>query len=227
MQQNKHANRSIKIWDLPTRLFHWSLVILFGISWASIELSDDAFNIHMYSGYAILSLVLFRLLWGVFGSSTARYTTFVRGLRPTIAYTKTLLRPEPSNQIGHNPLGGWMALLMVFFLLFQAGSGLFANDDVTNEGPLVHWISKDFSDILSGLHEKSFDILLVLVGVHIAAVLFYRFYKRDNLITPMITGRKPSVDETPTNLRFTSGWVALLLLGIAVAGVALLITQAK
>ena len=226
MQQNKHTSRSIKIWDLPTRLFHWSLVILFGISWASAELSDNAFNIHMYSGYAILSLVLFRLLWGVFGSTTARFATFVRGLRPTIAYARTLLQTNPGNQIGHNPLGGWMVLLMAGFLLFQAGTGLFANDDVINEGPLVHWISKDISDILSGLHEKSFDILLILAGLHIAAVLFYRFFKRDNLITPMITGRKSLTDKTTPNLRFTSGWVALLLLGIVVAGVALLVAQA-
>ncbi|TCV86414.1 cytochrome b/b6 domain-containing protein [Sulfurirhabdus autotrophica] len=229
MQQENQTNpniQTIKIWDLPTRLFHWSLVILLGVSWASIELSDNAFNIHEYSGYTILSLVIFRVLWGIFGSTTSRFRTFIRGLQPTIAYAKTLLQSKPGNQIGHNPLGGWMVLLMLGFLLFQAVTGLFSNDDVSSEGPLAHWISKDISDILSGLHHESFDILLVIVGLHIAAVLFYRFFKRDNLITPLITGFKPLAGETPPKLRFTSNWIALLLFGIVIAGVALLVTKA-
>jgi len=226
MQQNSDATREIKVWDLPTRLFHWSLVILFGISWASIELVDNAFNIHMYSGYAILVLVLFRLLWGIFGSTTARFASFVRGVRTTIKYAATAMQLKPGNQIGHNPLGGWMILFMLGLLLFQAVTGLFANDDIINEGPLVHWISKDLSDILSGLHEGAFNFLLALIGLHIAAVLFYRFFKRENLITPMITGNKSVSGKATPDLRFTSTWIALLLLGIAVAGVALLVTRA-
>ncbi len=229
MQQENQPiqnSRPVKIWDLPTRLFHWILVILFGVSWASMELSDSTFNIHEYSGYAILSLVIFRVLWGIFGSTTARFTTFIRGLKPTVAYAKTLLQNKPGHQIGHNPLGGWMVLLMLGFLLFQAVTGLFSNDDVSNEGPLAHWISKEISDILSGLHQEAFDILLVIVGLHIAAVLFYRFFKRDNLITPLITGFKPLTGETPPKLHFTSNWIALLLLGMVIAGVALLITKA-
>lgn len=225
MQQNNDATREIKVWDLPTRLFHWSLVILFAISWASTELFDN-FDIHAYSGYAILVLVLFRVLWGIFGSTTARFTNFVRGLRPTLDYVATILQPKPSNQIGHNPLGGWTVLFMLGLLLFQAGTGLFSNDDMIDKGPLVHWISTDLSDILSELHEEAFNFLLALVGLHIVAVLFYRFFKRENLITPMITGNKSVSDKTTPALRFTSPWIALLLLGIVVAGFMLLITQA-
>lgn len=222
MQQDNDAPRKIKVWDLPTRLFHWSLVVLFGISWASVELSDNAFNIHMYSGYAILTLVLFRVLWGIVGSTTSRFSHFVRGPRASLEYLKTFLQSKQGHQIGHNPLGGWMVLSMLGLLLFQAGTGLFAHDDVTNEGPLVHLISTQLSDILSELHEGAFDFLLVLISVHIAAVLFYRFFKRDDLITPMITGAKPVSDKTVPNLRFTSTWIALLLLAIVAAGVALL-----
>ena len=226
MQPNSDAHRTVKVWDLPTRLFHWSLVILFGVSWASIELSDNAFNIHMYSGYTILALVVFRLLWGVFGSTTARFANFVRGLRPTLHYAATILQPKPSNHIGHNPFGGWMVVLMLGLLLFQTTTGLFANDDIINEGPLAHWISKDMSDILSGLHQTAFNILLALAGLHIVAVLFYRFFKRENLVTPMITGNKSVSGTITPELRFTSIWIALLLLGIVVAGVAWLVTRA-
>ena len=225
MHQDKDATQEIKVWDLPTRLFHWSLVILFGVSWASTELFDN-FDIHAYSGYAILVLVLFRLLWGIFGSTTSRFASFVRSPRSAFNYAATLLQPKPGNQIGHNPLGGWAVLFMLALLLFQAGTGLFANDDMIDKGPLVHLITTDLSDILSELHEEAFNFLLALVGLHIAAVLFYRLFKRENLVTPMVTGKKSVTGKTAPDQRFTSTWTALLLLIIVVAGVALLVTRA-
>ena len=119
-----------------------------------------------------------------------------------------------------------MVLFMLALLLFQAGTGLFAHDDISNSGPLANWISTHLSDIVSELHSSTFDFLLALTGIHIAAVLFYRFFKRENLITPMITGSKSIADKAAPTLSFVSSWIALLLLGIVAAGIALLITQA-
>lgn len=223
MPELSPTNKEIKVWDLPVRLFHWTLVLLFAVSWASAEIGDNM-TIHFYSGYAVLALVLFRVLWGIFGSTTARFAHFLRGYRAAKDYAVALKENRAIAPIGHNPLGGWMVMLMLTFLLVQAGTGLFANDDVSTEGPLYHLISKDVSDILTEIHEVSFNILLALVGVHIAAVLYYRFIKRDNLVTPMITGRKSLVSDAPEpDIRFVGGWLALLLFGLAAGAVALLV----
>ncbi|MDR3391807.1 MAG: cytochrome b/b6 domain-containing protein [Sulfuriferula sp.] len=217
------TNQSIKIWDLPTRLFHWSLVICFAVSWASADLFD-AMQVHFYAGYVMLTLVLFRLAWGVLGSSTARFSQFLSGLRAVSAYSKTLFKPRPGDYIGHNPLGGWAVILMLGLLAFQAVTGLFSNDDLLASGPLAHLISGDLSDTISDIHHEAFDYLLAIAGIHIAAVLFYRFYKRSNLIITMITGYKTLPNTIPTSgLRFVTNWRALGLFMLIGAGVAALV----
>lgn len=218
-------HKSIAVWDLPTRLFHWLLVALFAFSWASAELGGNAMEWHMLSGYGLLGLVLFRLLWGVAGSTTARFGQFVRGRAAILAYARTFARKDAAASVGHNPLGGWMVVAMLALLLLQGTTGLFANDDIVTEGPLYHLVSKEVSDALTELHEGVFNVLLTLVAIHVGAIFFYLLFKRDNLIRPMITGRKEVPVEIPQPT-MVSIWRALPLAAIAAAVIYFLVTRA-
>jgi len=223
-QDRRTAGRSETVWDLPVRLFHWALVALFASSWVSAQIGGNAMQVHQLSGMSILALVLFRLLWGVLGSTRARFADFVRGPRAALGYGRELLRGRAPFSVGHNPLGGWMVLALLASLLVQAGTGLFANDDIMLEGPLVKHISKDTSDWLTGIHHVNSVVLLVLIVLHIAAVLFYLRVKRENLILPMLTGRKPLApgrEFEPTH----GGplWLAALLLATCATAVAWLV----
>ncbi len=212
----------ILVWDLPTRLFHWSLVGLFMLSWWSGEQGGTAFRIHQWSGYGILSLVLFRLVWGLVGGEYARFAQFVHGPRRVLRGVAELLRPGPLAQVGHNPVGGWMVVALLFGLLVQTVTGLFANDDIMNEGPLVAHIGKDLSDTLSGVHGVNFVIVLVLVSVHVLAIVYHRLRKGEHLTQAMITGRR-MLPAPATAPRTASSWLALVLLALAAGMVALLI----
>ena len=214
----------VPIWDLPVRLFHWSLVVLLAISWATAQIGGNAMIYHLWSGYAVLTLVLFRLLWGCWGSTHARFNDFVRGPCAAIRYAQALLQGETPLYPGHNPLGGWMVILLLLVLSLQAGTGLFANDDIFIEGPLYPWVSKAGSDFLTRIHKLNFDVLLILISLHVLAALFYLFGKHENLILPMLTGRKwlgPAI-QTPQS-HFASLWLAAALLGLSAGGVYLLV----
>ncbi len=181
----------IALWDLPTRIVHWSLVILIPFSWWSAENHD--LERHRWSGYAILGLLVFRLIWGVVGSSTARFANFVRGPRAVIAH----VRGTGERQLGHNPLGGWSVMAMLALLTIQVGLGLFASDDDGLEtGPLNHLVTYATAETITELHELLFNLLAALIALHVATVLFYLFVRRDNLIAPMLRGSK-TLDAEP------------------------------
>lgn len=216
--------RPVPIWDLPVRLFHWSLVVLLVISWTTAEIGGNAMTYHLWSGHTILTLILFRLLWGFWGSTHARFNDFVRGPRAAIRYARALLQGETPPYPGHNPLGGWIVILLLLVLSIQAGTGLFANDDIAVEGPLYPWVSKAGSDFLTRLHKLNFNILLILISLHVLAALFYLVAKGENLIVPMLTGRKwlgPAFQEAPAPLARL--WLAGALLALAAGGVYLLV----
>ena len=178
----------VKVWDAPTRLFHWSLVALIPLSWWTAE--EERLDLHVPLGLTMLGLLMFRLLWGLFGSSTARFAGFVRGPRAAFDY----LRGRAAPAIGHNPLGALSVVAMLAALAVQVGLGLFASDeDGLASGPLAHLVDDETSEEMTELHEANFDILLVLIGLHLAAILFYAVVKRCDLVTPMITGS----DEAP------------------------------
>jgi cytochrome b len=225
--QQNHASVSlwpIPIWDLPVRLFHWSLVVLLVISWTTAEIGGNAMIYHLWSGYTILTLILFRLLWGFWGSTYARFNDFVRGPRVAIRYARALLQGETPLYPGHNPLGGWMVILLLLILSIQAVTGLFANDDIAVEGPLYPWVSKASSDFLTRIHKLNFNILLILISLHVLAVLFYLAAKGENLIVPMLTGHKwlgPTFQES--QVPFARLWLAGALLALAASGVYLLV----
>ena len=180
----------VPVWDWPVRGFHWALVLLVVASVVTVEIGGNAMEWHIRSGFAILTLVLFRVLWGFFGSRHARFSSFLGGPGKVIAYMKAMKSGSKAPQVGHNPLGGWAVIALLLVLLFQAGTGLFSNDDIATDGPLVKLISKDFSDAITSLHRRNAWILFALVGVHIAANLFYLVALKENLIRPMITGTK-------------------------------------
>jgi len=225
--------RKILVWDLPLRMFHWMLALLVAVSIVSAEIGGNAMQIHLRSGYTILTLVLFRILWGFFGGTHARFASFVRGPATAIAHLKALRSQKSGRHLGHNPAGGWSVMLMLFVLLIQAGTGLFSNDDIATEGPLAKLVSKSWSDRITGIHEINVVVLYVLIALHLAAIAFYFFRKRDNLLTPMLTGFKDADEhgdaaQAPGEAPQTAGktWLAAALLAACAGCVYLLIISA-
>lgn len=198
----------IAIWDLPTRLFHWSLVGLIAFSWWTAEEHYD--DLHLYSGFAVLSLLLFRILWGFVGSSTARFANFVRGPRAVFGYLRGDWRG-----IGHNPLGALSAIALIGLVALQVGLGLIGSDeDGLMQGPLAHLVSADTSETAIDLHEDLFNVLLLFVGLHVAAVLYY-FLRGKNLVVPMFSGRGES-EPGFEPMRPGKGWLAIVCLFAAI-----------
>ncbi|MBZ0104808.1 MAG: cytochrome b/b6 domain-containing protein [Sulfuricella denitrificans] len=180
------------VWDLPTRLFHWSLAALVAFQWLSGEFKDQLLEFHLLGGYAILALVAFRLLWGFVGSRYARFSDFLHGIGPTLAYARALRANAAPRYLGHNPLGGWMIVALLAMLALQGMTGLFARDEVVGGGPLRHMVSEHMGEILTGLHEASFNLLLLLVVAHVASIVAHRRFKGEDLVRPMLTGYKDS-----------------------------------
>ena len=217
------ALRPVKVWDAPVRLFHWAIVLLVGFSWLSIE--ESWMQLHFLSGYAILTLLIFRIVWGVIGSDTARFARFLASPAAALRHLRQLACRQPDRQVGHNAAGGWMVALLLLLLLVQVGTGLCANDDVMNEAPLARFLGKQLSDRLSAIHGVNFILLQIALGLHVLAVLAYAVVKRHDLVRPMLTGRK-RLPATVAPPRLVSAWLALPVLGAAVLAVALLVRAA-
>ena len=225
-------NNRVMIWDAPVRLFHWALATCVIVSVASGMTGGNAMQIHLWSGYTILALVLFRLLWGFVGSSYARFADFLYGPRAVWGFARTLFSRKPDraaqsvHYAGHNPLGGWMVIAMLVLLLFQTSTGLFSNDDIVTEGPLVRLVRKDTSDWLTTLHKINSKIIIALAVTHVAAVLFHLFVKGENLIGAMISGYKNLPEKVHSqSAHFRSSWLASVLFAVAVAGVYFLVQK--
>ncbi|MBN8884286.1 MAG: cytochrome b/b6 domain-containing protein [Rudaea sp.] len=212
--------RSMRVWDLPTRLFHWALVVLIALQFATAEFGFLTMEWHYRFGYATLALIVFRVLWGFAGSQTSRFGEFVRGPAAVVRYLKASVSANPPAQVGHNPLGGWSVVVMLLCVLVQAVSGLFASDGIDEDGPFVGAVSNATVKLATRLHHLGETALLVLITLHVAAVLLHWALKRDNLIVPMITGRKRA--DGPVPLRFVSGWLALALFVIVAAAIVML-----
>ena len=195
----------VKVWDLPTRLFHWLLAALVAASFVTGRIGGTAMSYHEQSGLALLALPV------------AQFPEIT-----PLGYARTLLGPDTPRHLGHNPLGGWSVIAMLAVLLFQAGTGLFANDDILTEGPLYSWVAKATSDALTRGHLFNRQIILGLVGLHLGAVLFHWAVKDEDLIKPMITGVKnwegaaASPADGPT-------WLAAVIALLAAGAVYLLV----
>jgi cytochrome b len=182
----------IYVWDLPTRLFHWSLVALVAFQWLSGELADELLEFHLLGGYAVLALIAFRLLWGFVGGRHSRFSDFLRGVGPTLEYARALRDRTAPRHLGHNPLGAWMIVALLATLALMGLTGLFASDEVVGGGPLRHWVSDYISAALTELHEGIFGALQTLVVLHVASILAHRLFKGEDLVRPMLTGYKES-----------------------------------
>jgi cytochrome b len=201
----------VRVWDVFTRLTHWLWVVLLGASWWTARYHH--MDYHRYSGYALLGVLSFRLYWGVFGSSTARFAHFVKSPRSIWVYVRSKAQHAAP---GHNPLGALSVLALLGLLLGQVAVGLFSVDvDGIESGPLSHWVSFEVGREFSQLHQLGFVVLKAFIVVHLAAVAFYWICKRDNLIGPMITGSKSWRHGTLPHIEFVSAWRALIGIGLA------------
>ncbi|MEF8756103.1 MAG: cytochrome b/b6 domain-containing protein [Accumulibacter sp.] len=180
----------IRVWDLPTRVFHWALVLLVVASFVSGKIGGNAMVWHGRFGLAILGLLSFRLLWGLIGSTYARFLSFLPTPNAILAYLRGQWRG-----LGHNPLGALSVFGLLGLLAFQVSSGLFANDDIAFRGPLYALVSSEFSERLTGWHKLSVNLLVLLVLLHLAAIGFYAHAKKENLVRPMLTGWKEVAPE--------------------------------
>jgi cytochrome b len=212
--------RKIAIWDLPTRLFHWLAALLVLAAYVTWRL--NWMDWHAWSGYALLALVLFRLLWGFFGSDSARFSRFLVPPRAVLRYLTHALRREPDRQVGHNPAGGWMVLLLLTLLLGEALTGVYINNDIAIEGPFTELVSAPIADLVTDLHDVFWQILLAAIVLHLLAIAAYWAVKRQNLALPMITGRKMLTPEV-TPPAMAGPLRALLLFGVGVLVAAALV----
>ena len=221
-EKRDDAERPVKVWDVPTRLFHWLLVILVITSVTTAKFGGNWMTTHMISGYLVLTLLIFRLVWGVVGGHHARFAAFVRGPKTVWQYAARLIRMDAPQYLGHNPLGAWSVVAMLAALLLQASTGLFASDDIFTEGPLYSLVSSATSRALTRIHNINAAVIGGLVVVHIAAVLFHFFVKGENLIKPMVTGHKIWKGQVPP----CGGrlWTAALVAGISGALVYFLVS---
>jgi cytochrome b len=176
---------TIKIWDLPLRLFHWLLVIAIAAAYATAKIGGPLIDWHGRIGIFILGLLVFRIIWGFVGSTHARFLTFFPTLPRIVAYIKGRW-----HGIGHNPLGALSVFALLGVLAVQVGTGLFANDDIAFTGPLAKWVDEDTSQRLTSWHNIAFDALTALLVLHVVAIVFYRWVKKNNLVGPMLTGKK-------------------------------------
>ena len=211
--------KTLRVWDLPVRLFHWLLVLLIIAAVVTANMGGNLMEWHLRTGYAILTLVLFRIIWGMVGSVYARFTHFIVGPRAIAAYLRGLRSRDAVRLIGHNPLAGLSVLGLLGVVLLQAVTGLFVNDDIAIEGPLFKFISKDVSDQLTWFHsELNINLLYVVIALHVLAIVFYRVRKKQDLLTPMISGDVVTgLDAPAANDGFMMRLLALVVLALSAA----------
>jgi cytochrome b len=202
---------TVLVWDLPTRLFHWLTVALMLAAYITWRI--EWVNWHALVGEALLALVLFRIVWGFVGSDTARFARFLASPHAAIRHLARLFRREPDMQVGHNPAGGWMVILLLALLLGETLTGIVDNNDVADEGPLSHAAPPMVLNLITDLHSLLFDALLAAMALHVVVVAIYAVAKGQNLLRPMLTGRKQFPNQiTPPRVK------SLALAGVVLSG---------
>ncbi|WP_084175143.1 cytochrome b/b6 domain-containing protein [Afifella pfennigii] len=185
------AAEGVPVWDPVVRVLHWALVIAFAAAWGLGKFGPDQMTLHFWAGYAVAAIVVIRVIWGFVGSQTARFTSFVKGPRKVFGYAREMTSRRPSKTLGHNPMGALFIVGVLIVLAMQILSGLLADpEDYINVGPLAQYVSSDVARQALALHEPLSTLLLAMVAVHILSIVFYRLYKKEDLVTPMFTGRK-------------------------------------
>lgn len=199
----------LRLWDGVVRLSHWAFAALVPLLWWSAE--TDRLDLHKRLGLAMLAVLLVRLGWGLVGSDTARFARFLKGPR---AIRQWLAAGKPA-VAGHNPLGGWSVAAMLGLLSLQVSLGLITEDtDGLESGPLNHYVSYDVASLAREGHELVFNLLLGMIALHLAAIAWYRFARRDNLVPAMLNGQR-AFDPPLPQPRMAPAWRALVLAAIA------------
>jgi len=197
----EQPERTVKVWDISVRLLHWLLVVGIGFLWYSGETGGNIMTWHMYVGYLMLGLVIYRVIWGFIGSRYARFGAFLTGPFVTIKYAALFLVGREKQYLSHNPLGSWMVFILLLLVFLQASTGLFSTDDILTEGPLYPLIPRDIAGILTSIHKLNFNILLACIGLHVFAVLIHAIFKRDKLVKAMITGNKTTRNPNAVSIK--------------------------
>ena len=226
--KSEKGNGKIFVWDMPTRLFHWTLAILVttsiltGLGWSG--LTNEAW-VHEWSGISILVLLFFRIFWGLFGGRHARFSDFIKGPRAVFSYAKGLVTGRHEQWKGHNPMGGLAVIALIGLLSAQVGTGLFANDDSDIEGPLFDKVGKEISDVITSFHYDIATLIFIVIGVHVTAIVLYRF-QGERLIAAMMHGHKEEGDYKESAIKVpTAGnpFLALVVLAVSVGLVAFIL----
>ena len=219
---SESSESKAELWDAPVRIFHWMLALCILFSWITAD--AGWMTVHLVLGVTALILISFRIVWGIIGSSTARFRSFLTRPGRAVRYLSKSLGDDHQYHGGHNPAGGYMVIAMLAVLFLQAASGLISNNDLGFAGPLADVISKNASDEATILHAAIFNVLVMFVWLHMVAVFYYVLVKQDDLLSPMIKGAK-STSQLPENYKFTRApyiHATVTLLVVAVATVLLL-----
>jgi cytochrome b len=211
--------KSVRVWDLPTRVFHWALVTCVVCLFVTSQIGGDAMDWHFRFGYAVLSLLMFRIIWGLVGGRWSRFASFIYSPSTVLRYAKGQGLPEHS--VGHNPLGAGSVFAMLLFLLVQVGTGLISDDEIAASGPLTRFVSAAVTSHATTYHKDwGKVILLILIALHIGAILFYLLKKKENLVRSMLLGDKLLTMQTLESSRDDAAsrvWAAVLLAACAAA----------
>jgi cytochrome b len=200
------------VWDLPTRLFHWLLVLTLIGLYTTAKLGFEWMQWHMRLGKFMIGMLIFRVIWGFVGPRHARFINFIKGPRSIIQYLKGGLI-----SVGHNPMGAGMVVLMLLLLAVQVTTGLFATDDIANTGPYNSAVNHDRAEWLTGIHHKNFNLILAAIVLHLCAIAYYTFVKKERLVPAMFHGGKPA-HHVPAHEAIPGSQLWKALVVIAVAG---------
>lgn len=225
METNRTTN--VRVWDLPTRVFHWVLALCVIGSVVSAKIGGNAIEWHMRLGYAIFALLAFRILWGLVGGRWSRFAAFVYAPGTLLRYLRGASRPDEHHDVGHSPLGALSVFALLAVLAAQVGTGLFADDEIATTGPLNKFVAGSTGLALTGWHKGWGETLVIALALlHVAAVLVYLVAKKRNLVRPMWTGDKALPDGVPASVDGgTARLLALVLLAVCAGGVAWLVTR--
>jgi cytochrome b len=205
------------VWDLPLRLFHWLFAVSIMASWATAEAGFNWMQWHMRLGYWTAGLLIFRIIWGFVGPRHARFSSFLTRPSGTWRYIQGLTGAAKAiESVGHNPLGGLMVILMLLLVAFQVTTGLFATDDIVWTGPYNPAVSGDTAKLLTSLHHKNFNLILAAICLHVAAIAYYAFVKKQNLVPAMVTGWKPA-EAVPAEQAISGSQILKAILVIVVS----------
>lgn len=218
--------QTVRVWDLPTRLFHWVLMACVIGSVTTAKIGGNAMVWHFRFGYVVFTLLAFRLLWGLVGGRWSRFASFAYAPTATLRYLRGASRPEEHHEVGHSPTGALSVFALLVLLAAQVGSGLFADDEIASAGPLVRFVSGSTSSLLTGWHKQwGQGLILTLVALHVIAILVYRFKRGRDLVTPMLSGDKRLDASVPASIdSLATRALAAALVVMCGAGVAWLVS---